>query len=260
MKKSTTFVFLFSTLLLAFTPGAQADNTICTGAIRLVPDGSAHESAIANEVRWYRFLARPNRSYVIALENLSSGDILPLLSVQNMHTVDCMGAAPTSTDVGFTEPNGINQAVGAGRRSLTVASETEVFFSVNPNSMNPGSLRIRIEETTLFSPRWSTFGGFYTTWGFQNTTNTDLSVTLRVFTAGNPSPIATSTFAVNANTVVFRDTRPTDLDLAAGQAGSVVVTHNGPPGAILMDGFMTNENGTVFVTVPVKSETARQMR
>lgn len=61
-----------------------------------------------------------------------------------------------------------------------------------------------------------------------------------------------------AGAIVFRDTRATDLNVAASQTGKVILTRDCPPGAIQADGFMTNEGGTVFVTIPVKFEPVRE--
>src|SRR5690348_2186300 len=78
MKYSQTFV-AFTCLLLCFGSAAQADNSTCTNATLLVPDGSSHVGNIpalsaGGTNKWYRFVAKANRSYALMLENLTSPD------------------------------------------------------------------------------------------------------------------------------------------------------------------------------------------
>ncbi len=266
MKKTVTFVFLLSTLLLAITLGAQADNTVCGGAIFLVPDGSLHEGTFTSlgQARHFRFVARANRSYGIMVENLSPTDGEQNVSI-SAPTDACAGTQLPTRSTPQIEPfsntgSGMSQ-FGGVRLSLKTASDTDVFFVVSTGIASvPGDFRVRMEETTLFNPLWSTFGGFETFYRFQNATNSGCSVTLRLV-SDLGTVVANPTFTVSANsTAATRTTGPTDLDLGNDQAGQAVITHDCPPGAIQVDGFTGRFDLATPVVLPIKIQAARQMR
>ena len=62
---------------------ARADNSVCENATLLVPDGSAQtgELPVPGGPKWFRFVAKADRSYAIMLENLTSPDQQPALEV-----------------------------------------------------------------------------------------------------------------------------------------------------------------------------------
>lgn len=253
MKYARTVVCLLGVLLGASLT-ARANNNGCTGAIWLTPDGSSVSDTFDNLTgqRWYKFVAKANRSYAIMTESFVGIDNGAVTGVDVVEDA-CAGTPLTVTTTASTEPVSGPGSGGAVRVSLKVAANTDVFFDVA--GAVGATIRVRVVETTLFSPRWSTFGGFYTSWGINNTTNASCSVTLDVRTSGGVavggSPV---TFAVAAGAIVFRDTRPTDLNVAANQAGKVILNHNCPPGGIQADAFMSNENTTPFAVIPVKFE------
>ncbi len=153
---------------------------------------------------------------------------------------------------------------GAVRLSLTAANNTEVFFFVNTGiATAPGDFRVRVEETTLFNPLWSTFGGFETFYRFQNATNSACSVTLRMVNDAG-TVVANSTQPIPANstapTVFTGPMAQGGLNLANDQAGGATITHNCPPGAIQVDGFTGRFDLAAPVVLPIKIQTARQMR
>jgi hypothetical protein len=243
---------------------AWADNTTCENAIFVMPDASPHDGELtaALQFRWYRFVARANRSYTIVLENMSPSDTNRLMGMGVPRVGACGG--PTVPGVSSTqtfEPVAMDgdftTGVGAVRYSFEVNTDTSLFFTPHNNIIGgggPGKFRVRVVDTTLFSPRWSTLGGFFTSWAFQNTTDASCSVTLRVLGATPAVPPAT--FAVAGESVVFRDSRPSDLNVPASQRGNVIATHNCPPGAIQADAFIINATGTVIN--PAKFESVHQ--
>jgi len=262
MKRTLSFVFLLSTLL-AFTSGAQADNTACTGAIFLVPDGSPHEGmfAVNLEQRWYRAVVKVNRSYVIVVENLSPTDTSGFVAISSLLGGSCMGTTLPTAPGSTTEPVSADSGVGAIRLAFTVNSNAAVFFPLD-GTMGT-KFRVRVEETTLFNPLWSTFGGFETFYRFQNSTNSACSVTLRMVNDAG-TVVANSTQPIPANstapTVFTGPMAQGGLNLANDQAGGATITHNCPPGAIQVDGFTGRFDLAAPVVLPIKIQTARQMR
>jgi len=273
MKRTLSFVFLLSTLLLAFTPGAQADNTTCSGAIFIIPDGSAHEGTFTavDQDRWFRFFAKANRSYTVISENLEPTDEQSSVQGSGLFstcTSGMVGGTLTSTSLDATEPVSFIAPGGPTLGSLKIgfkaASDTHVFFRArSPGSGTVGSFRVRVEETTLFSPLWSTFGGFETFYRFQNSTNSSCNVTLRMVNDAG-TQVANSSFPIPANstvpTVFTGPMAQGGLNLANDQAGQAVITHDCPPGAIQVDGFTGRFDLAAPVVLPIKVLTARQMR
>ncbi len=264
MKKTVTFVFLLSSLLLTFTPRAQTDNTACTGAIFLVPDGSPHEGTftVLGQSRHFRFVARANRSYAVMVENLSPTDGEQNVSMTNP-TDACAGTNLPITSNSQTEPfNNIGLGMsqfGGARLSLVAANNTEAFFAVGTGLASvPGNFRVRVEETTLFNPGWSRGGGFNTFYSFQNTTNATCNATLTLFNAGG-TQVATSNLMIAAGALAAVNT--TGLMFSTSDTfGTATLTHNCPPGGILADAAIANFGTSPAAIIPAKFQSARQQR
>ena len=104
----------------------------------------------------------------------------------------------------------------------------------------PVAYTITVSETTMFSPGWSTIGGFQTFWSFLNTTNATINGTLTLL---NPTgtQIAAVGLGIPTNRAVFPST--ITMGIAANQAGTARFIHDGPPGAVLAEGAITNFAG-----------------
>lgn len=255
-RKHGIVVLCLAGALLGFASRAQADNTSCLGAILLVPDGSPHDGVFtaANQQRWFKFVVKANRSYAVLVENASPTDEQTTVFISFAPVAGpCNGTPVSVTDTSATEPPSLAPpSVGAQRWSWQASANTVLWFPVFTGA-TPGSFRIRVVETTLINPRWSTFGGFYTSWGLRNNSNVTVNSTLTILDAAG-GVVTTASFAILPGQVVFRDTRPTDLNLSPNQAGSALFTHDGPPGAITADAFLVNENSVPSVVVAAKFE------
>jgi hypothetical protein len=104
---------------------------------------------------------------------------------------------------------------------------------------------IRVTDTTLYNPRWSTYGGFETSWGFANTTAFDISATLTVLDQ-NGSVLKTEQLTLKAG--LFTGLRAVfDFKVPADHAGDATLAFIGPPGGIVADAYFLNGNATVIV-------------
>lgn len=230
-------------LMVLLSPAiGHAEGTSCSFPTVVVPDGRIMESTIPNgSTFWFLFDTDAGRSYSIEIKDpLEAWGNFPG-SLTVFATGSCFGTDPimSTENIAPEIPN------TARRVSLTTTAGRQRFTLQN-TSGGTRPYSISVSETTMFSPRWSTFGGFFTSWGFHNTTSTSLTGTLKV-NKNDGTVLANPTFSIPAGTVVFKDTRPTDLNLAAQQAGSATFTHNGPPGAIQADVFFLNSAATVVV-------------
>ncbi len=253
--------------LLWGTSSARADNnTSCGYAEYLVPDGSTHEDNSGGPYRWYRFRTSPDRSYSIVTENISSGGYLRV-TLSTPISGSCDGTPLTVTDTSQAEPetltvdrNGTRS--GSERFSFKSSLPTDVYFNVQAVlSFNSGDwsrfFRVRVEETTLFNPMFHTYYGFEAVYRLVNTTNQDVSVTLKLINDAG-STVAAATFTVGANGSATRSTGASDLNVPDNTIGQGIITHDGPPGAILADGFMSST--LTGALLPIKITSARQQR
>ncbi len=245
----------------------------------LTPDGSPTTRSI-DGAQTSSFLGDLSAGRSYSLDIVSAGSIaesgggaaatLPVVARQP-GAGDCSFSLSERT---LTDPKIVVDVAGgpqqmAGRRFsfLAPTSGHYTFFVTNNDFFNLShDVTARLVETTLFSPRWSTFGGFHTEFGFRNTTNTAINGTLTLFN-DDGTVNTTSSFAVPVNGTVFRDTRAVavvgsdGLNVADDKKGSAQFTHNGPRGAILADSFIVHPGfATGPFVVPGKFETTREVR
>jgi hypothetical protein len=155
---------------------------------------------------------------------------------------------PTSNAVTLTFTTTIDPSLGAegvGTRAsftATVNGFLEARVGVLSGSY---PLTYKIADTTLYNPRWSTSGGFQTSWGFHNTTGSSISGTLKVYGPSGSLITTVGPFAIAPHQTVFKVTG-TDV-IAPNSYGSAEFTNTGPPGAIQADAYYYNSNFTVLV-------------
>ncbi|HEY8151116.1 MAG TPA: hypothetical protein VIK51_19570 [Vicinamibacteria bacterium] len=269
--RNAMIVLAGACVLLGMASLARADNSTCANANLLVPDGGAQTGDIpaapASGLRYFRFVAKANRSYAVMLENLSSPDQQAEIAVMAV-TDGCGGAPlPINQAADFFEPVGYDfvAGVGAARVALKSPGDSTLFFAVDGhiNAFGASTFRVRVVETTLFNPLWSTAGGFDTVFRIYNTSGNGggCSVTLDLRRDNNTPAsggASTVTFTLGSNRSVTRTTAASDLALAAGQTGHATLTHDCPPGAIQVDAYMTAASASRLL--PVGFAPARQQR
>lgn len=115
---------------------------------------------------------------------------------------------------------------------------------------------IQLFDTTLFNPLWSTNGSFETFYRISNTTNDTINATLRMFNNAGVE-VANTAIAIPGNsTAPTINTGPTGLNIADNNAGQALITHDGPAGGLLVDGFTGIFSVFPPVVLPIKVSTA----
>jgi hypothetical protein len=273
ISKERVLAGIVSLSLLWGTPAAGGDNATCGEAEVLVPDGSAHETlegfpgggGSESAFRWYRFRVSPDRSYSIVAEDLSRG-AYQMVTLTDPTTESCGGPLLSPRDTSAAEPQTVavdgEGPVGSMRLSFKSALATDVFVGVQAILRTPAPsytkpIRVRVEETTLFSPMFFTYSGYEAVYRLANTTHQDVSVTLKLLNDAGGT-VAAATFTVGANRTGTRSTGASDLNVPDNTIGQVVITHDGPPGAVLADGFMASP--LAAAVLPIKITPARQQR
>jgi len=241
-------VALGTCLIAGAATGARADNSTCANANLLVPDGSTQTGDIpafpASGLRFFRFLAKENRSYAIMLENLTSPDQQAEIAVTSV-SQGCAGPAVDVNDTAdFFEPisyDAFGGGVGAARVALKSPGNQTLYFAINGHidTDNASTFRVRVVETTLFGAYWTTTGGLETNYRIFNTTTNggSCSVTLDLRRDDN-SAVAAKTFSLGSNRSLTRHTGPSDMAVAGNLSGHATLTHNCPPGAIQVEAFL----------------------
>jgi hypothetical protein len=98
-----------------------------------------------------------------------------------------------------------------------------------------------------------------------NTTNLPISVTLKLINdAGAAVANQTLTIAANATSPTIYTGPPvssaTGLSVANDTTGQIIITHNGPPGGIAVDGYWGKTSGANRVAAAIRVEPARPVR
>jgi hypothetical protein len=251
---------LVTALILAAFPsmlmaGACATPTVVPADGRVV-DFDFVASSASN---FYQFEARSGRSYSVEVRQ-DYDDVNPDLTVVvSGPSGTCPSPASLAqlTDTSATEPA---LPANATRVSFTAtASGTHKIQVTNGNGSLGRYISVSVSETTIFNVRWSTFAGFITQYGFQNTTSQAISGSLVVTDTLGSSivPPVTIPVTIAANGEVFKIVGPGfDVNIGGGHGGFAVFTHNGPPGSVLTDAYFIGGNSTVIV--PSRFEPVRQ--
>ncbi len=143
---------------------------------------------------------------------------------------------------------------GKGARASFTATTTGFLEARIGVSSGSAPLTFKIADTTLYNARWSTSGGFRTSWGFQNTTSVTIHGTLTVYGPTGSLITSVGPFAIAPHETVFKVTG-TDV-IAPNTYGAAEFTNDGPPGAIQADAYQFNSAFSVLVPAsfnPVRS-------
>lgn len=259
---------LFVTLLIAIGALGEATDCINPGLVqadnRMV---TSHFAGTVNGVSptyWYAFYGQAGHSYSVEFvpttdnDNIGTSILFSNLYVWGPGDLGSLqqNGCYASSSVAFYATQSYSPAVaktkyGMGQRISLFAASAGLYVVSVTNAQAAGTYSYRFTDTTLFNPRWSTWSGFDTSWGFTNMSDMPITGTLYVYGAGNQL-LAAKQISIPANQQVFRSSNPSDLNLPRNNAGFALFAHNGPPGAVVADAYMQNGNATS--TVPAKFE------
>ncbi len=245
--------FALVVVLMAVTlPGMAFAAATCAGWAALVPDGRIERVTTsttddlqcgtrvtagrsycieANQLQWYNGVSIPFINYNASCPDTSTADFVSRMSA---------------------EPQGVN--TGAFRRYCGIASSSGSLGFRLANSSAVGNLvDLNFTETTLYNPRWSTYNGFLSSWGFQNTTSFDIN---GVLTLDDGTSTYTKTLVLPAGKLTYVFSNDAALGLGADKAGSAMFAHDGPPGGVKGDCYYAKSG----VMIPSSFEPARENR
>lgn len=255
MKKKIGIASVVGLLMVLLLPAlGYAEGTSCGFETVIVPDGRIVESTIPGSTTfWFLLEIENERSYSIEIKSrIAQWNVFPGTMTVFSGTDGCSGTSTLTTRNTVTiTPRVPNTA----RRESFIGVNTRHRMELVNSTTSAIEYTFSVVETTLYSPRWSTFAGFFTSYGFQNTTNATINGTLTMVN-GAGTTVTTFNVAISAGLVAFTDT--IQLGVGANDAGSATFTHDGPPGAVVADAFIQNFNTSPPVIQPVRFEAPRQ--
>ena len=191
-------------------------------------------------VAFYTLNAKGGHSYAVEVWDTvdQTAGMSPTITLLQS---DCATSVPNTQNVTSVDPD-----ISGGfsyRLSWIQASDATVEVQLsNPDQNNPYEYQIRVTDTTLFNPRWTTFSGFDTQWGLNNTTGGNITGTMTVVD--------------NTGVVVatIPETLPPGLVTVVGALASSVPTNKvgnatfayiGPAGAVQADAYYLRSGQTI---------------
>ena len=230
------------------------DVLICVSQMVVVPDGRLTQSTIgAGAQAWFAASLRIGNSYSVEFKN-RSGDSTPPGTL-TLYSGDeaCSGVSMTTRDTTSIDP----VAGTATRRvSFTAAGAGTFFRALLDNTGGPSiPFTFSWSDTTLFSPAWSTNGNYNTYYSLQNTTGLAIGGTLTLRDAAGVV-LTTSNVSIPAGRTVSTNTA--SLGTTRNRTGTATFTHDGPPGAVIVEAAIANFSSSPAYVQPVKFEAVRQ--
>ena len=232
------------------------DTLICVSQTVVVPDGRLTQTTIgAGAQAWFAASLRIGNSYSVEFKN-RSGDSTPPGTLTLYSGDDGCSGNTTMTP---RDTTAIDPGAGASSRRVSfTATGTGTFFQASlDNSGGPGPISISFSwsDTTMFSPAWSTNGSFNTYYSIQNTTGLTINGTLTLLSTSG-SVVTTLPVTVPAGQTLGTNT--SSLGVARNRTGTAKFTHDGPPGAVVVEAAIANFSSSPAYVQPVKFEGVRQ--
>lgn len=228
----------------------------CNNSHTLIPDGRVTQGVMPGGSTFlgFKFSTQAGATYSIEAHaperSGATNQTVEVLRFIDINPNDCTGTSSLTARNG----SGISPVISGNASRILVAGTGELFIVRTLNAAGL-VLTMRISDTTQFHPGWSTGGGFNTFYSIQNTTNASCSVTLTLFNLAG-AQVATTTQSIDAESLLATNTQA--LGVGAGLAGSGRLTHDCPPGGILVDAAIANFGTSPAAIIPAKFEAVRQ--
>src|ERR1700682_5945397 len=250
----THYRLAFAALVLALAVGSA--NAQCINFYNVVPDGrisSSYYSVAASSANTNFFTLTAGRSY--SVEVSMPFDVFGTQPLQ-VFVNETTGGSCSLSNSGVTvnnataiDPNSGGGFTNVTRLTFTALSSGDFGYVVvnNTDVSNTHFYNVTVSETTMFSPSWSTFTPFLTQWGLQNTTGSTINAVLTVTDSFGGGPyIKTVAIAPSATVFVRTGDSFAGGPIHANHGGGAILTHDGPPGAIVANCYILNTSGTVI--------------
>jgi hypothetical protein len=231
----------------------RAEGTTCGTATAITPDGRITASTLPTATTFFFVVqTRMGNSYCVEFKN-TSGAAPDVPGTVTASTTNLCNAFAGTRDTSAIDPVDTFNT----NRLCWTATATDHRFSVARGGGATISYTFSAADTTMFSPAWSTNGSYATYYSFFNTTNSSITGTLTLTTSAGGAAGTTTLVVLPGQTAA---TNTVALGTPANQAGTAKFTHNGPPGAILVESDIANFALSTPYIQPVKFTATRDVR
>ncbi len=233
------------------------DTLLCFGETVVVPDGRLASRTIgASADLWFAASVKIGNWYSIEFKNTSGTSTPGTLMLFRGDDGCSMSSTAAPADTSAIDPAGTS---GITRVSFG-ASGTQTFFraKLHNGAASPIPFSFSWSDTTMYSPAWSTNGGFNTFYSFQNTTGTSLVGTLTLLDTNGL--VVSTVFPVTVPAGQTASVNTASLGTTRNRTGTARFTHNGPPGAILAESAIASFSINPAYVQPVKFQAPREAR
>jgi len=232
---------------------ARAEGTTCANPTVLVPDGRIASGTIANGVSYFFLIStRVGNSYSVEFMNPAGAAVQAPGTVQAFSNLAC-GTALTANDTTTNDPKMTNNGV---RVSFT-ATTTNTIVQLTNNTGSSVGYTYSASDTTMFSPAWSSGGTYQTYYSFYNTTSAVVHGTITLTTTAGAAA-GTTVLTIQPGRTAATNT--VALATPRNLTGTAIFTHDGPPGAVLVESDIANFNFATPYIQPVKFQSVREIR
>jgi hypothetical protein len=246
---------------MADNTATDTDLLVCNGEEVVVPDGRLTTSTIAaTATQWFGAGLKIGDSYSLEFKNAEldtpASNVAPGALTVFSGDDGCSGTSTVSqTDTTPVDPSG----TGASVRVSFTASGTSPFFRAKlvNGSASPIVYSVGWSDTSMYSAAWSTNGSFDTYYSIANTTGTTLNGVLMLFDKAG-SVLGTSHVNIPAGQKTSVNT--VALGITRNRTGTAQFTHNGPPGAAIIEAAIASFTLNPAYVQQVKFEAVREAR
>lgn len=260
---NTLYVLLVSGLASAQVPAATRPSrstppvipsgaTTCNQAAILPEDGTSggySTSIPAGSTNYYIQVFLTGHSYSVDVWDPFDANLFHFPFFLGVFDYQTCSTAISYQNTGGTAPYLYDNANRVSWiQSLTGQQAIKVQ---NFDTLNSYSYYIRIIDTTLYNPRWSTYSGYTTQYSFVNVSANSSPIvgTLTVYdntsTSITPVVLATATITVPSGGQYLYTVMPPTVP--ANHFGFSTFAFVGPPGVIRADAYFINSSATVVV-------------
>jgi len=225
-----------------------------TGVV--LPDGRLTSASLGPAAtQWFLLSTVTGHSYSVEVQDPTGTTTLGTATLFRGSDGCTLTSTATATDTTSIDPAAPTTSL---RLSFTSSGDDPLYRLQFTNTTGSTlDYSVSLAETTLFSPAWSTNGSYNTYYSFQNTTSADLNGTLTLFDTSG-TLLSSTTLAIPAGTT--KATNTALLGTTRNRTGTALFTHDGPPGAFLVEADIANFTLTPAYVQPVRFRTVRERR
>lgn len=242
----------------SMSPGVSQTVAIlgsCAAPVIAVPDGRVTATAIPfGPTAWFGASLSIGHSYSLEFASTLSAGMAPGTAMVFSGDDGCGG---TST-VAVRDTTAIAPGEPAGAMRLSFkATGVNPFFRASLANGAGVPYTFSLSDTTRFSAAWSTNGAFDTFYAIENTTGDTVNGTLTLF---DLTGAAVTTLSVSIPGGAKANAVTVSLGTPRNKTGTARFTHDGPPGAILIEAAIANFTLANPYVQPVHFDAVRETR